>query len=654
MAGRPGKARRKPSKNQAATQPVRNTAREFSHLWIYLALLIATFVVYSQVREFSFVDYDDPDYINTPQVRQGITREGLVWAFTSGEASNWFPVTRLSHMLDFQLFGARSGMHHLTSVLVHALTALLVFACLNRATGARWRSVLVAFLFALHPLHVESVAWVAERKDVLSAFFWFLTLWTYLRYAERPGVVRYVLVLLPFCLGLMSKPMIVTLPFVLLLVDVWPLRRPRTAALVWEKIPLLALAGVSAVVTFLVQKTGGAVELLIVRPIGMRIGNALLSYAAYIGQMFWPAKLALLYPYPGPLVEWQVLFAGLLIAGISFFVLRMYRDHPYLTVGWLWYLGTLVPVIGLVQVGLQAHADRYTYIPMVGLSIMLAWGAADLLVRWPRAKPVVIASVAVACSFAILITWVQIHVWKDSESVYRHTIDVTDENYVMHYGLGATLAKIPGRLPEAISEYRTSLRISPDYADAHFNLGVALSETPGHLSEAIQEYQAALRITPNKAEAHNDLGLALAETGRLQDAIAEYKEAIRIKPTHAGAHTNLGTALSKIPGRQQEAISEYETALRIDPASAEAHNDLGGELAMIPGHQQEAIAHYEAALRIKPDFMEAHYNLGEALATIPGRLPEAITHLEAAVRIRPEPAVRQMLDRLRAMAGSHG
>ena len=583
-----GKARRKPPECPEAT-PLRppDFSRRWIYLGIYLALFLATFVVYSQVREFGFVDYDDPDYIDTPQVRQGITREGLVWAFTSGEASNWFPVTRISHMLDFQLFGARSGLHHLTSVLFHALTALLLFAFLNRSTGSRWRSALVAFLFALHPLHVESVAWVAERKDVLSAFFWFLTLWTYLRYTERPGFGRYVLVLSPFCLGLMSKPMIVTLPFVLLLVDFWPLRRPRTATLVWEKIPFIALSGVSAIITFLVQRRGGAVELLVVRPIGMRIGNALLSYVAYIGQMFWPTKLALLYPYAEHLVEWQVLFAGLVIAGISILVLRWFRNHPYLTVGWLWYLGTLVPVIGLVQVGLQAHADRYTYIPMVGLSIMLAWGAADFLVRWPRAKPVVIACAAAACSIAIVITWVQIQVWKDSESVYRHAIDVTDENYVMHFGLGATLARIPGRLPEAISEYRTALRISPEYADAHFNLGVALSETPGHLPEAIEEYQAALKIKPGKAEAHNNLGLLFAEMpGRLQDAIAEYQAAIRIKPTHAGAHTNLGTAFSRIPGHQQDAISEYETALRIDPNSAEAHNNLGGALVTIPGRQR--------------------------------------------------------------------
>ncbi len=646
-----GKARRKLPKDLEVT-PQRTASYT---VWIYLALFLATFAVYSQVREFHFVDYDDPDYIDTPQVRQGITREGVIWAFTSGEASNWFPVTRLSHMLDFQLFGTQSGWHHLTSVLFHALTVLLLFAFLYRSTGAKWRSALVAFLFALHPLHVESVAWVAERKDVLSAFFWFLTLWTYVRYSERPGIGRYALVLLPFCLGLMAKPMIVTLPFVLLLVDQWPLRRAWTANLIWEKLPFLGLATVSAIVTFLVQKSGGAVELLSIRPMSLRIENALVSYIAYIGQMFWPAKLALLYPYPAHLPEWQAMLAGLILAGISVLVLRCYRNHPYLTIGWLWYLGTLVPVIGLVQVGLQAHADRYTYIPMAGLSIMLAWGAADFLTRWPKAKPALIACVAAACSVATVVTWVQIQYWKDSESLYRHAIDVTDENYVMHYGLGATLSKLPGRLPEAISEYRTSLRISPEYADAHFNLGVALSETPGHLTEAIEEYQAAIHIRPNMAQAHNNLGLALSDTpGRLQDAISEFQAALRIKPTHAGAHTNLGAALSKIPGREQEAIAEYEAALRISPDSAEAHNNLGGALAIIPGRQQEAIAHYEAALRIKPDFMEAHYNLAEALARIPGRLPEAITHLEAAARIRPDPVVRQMLDRLRAMAGSHG
>ena len=318
-------------------------------------------MVYSPVRKFEFVNYDDPQLVNNPHQDRGITLDGLKWAFTSGEDANWFPLTRLSHMLDFQLFGEHSGLHHLVNVLLHGLATLLLFAFLHSATGALWRSAVIAFVFAIHPLHVESVAWVAERKDVLSACCWFLTLWCYVRYTERPGLARYLLVILSFCLGLMAKPMTITLPFVLLLLDVWPFKRRA----VWEKAPLFLLSGISAIVTYLVQKQFGSVDLL--HPIGLRVENALVSYVVYIVKMFWPAKLALLYPYPSSIANTQVAAALLIILGISALVLRFYRTHSYLAAGWFWYIGTLVPVIGLVQVGQQARADRYMYIPMIGL-----------------------------------------------------------------------------------------------------------------------------------------------------------------------------------------------------------------------------------------------------------------------------------------------
>ncbi len=647
-----------------------------------------------------------------------------MWALTSGEASNWFPVTRLSHLVDGQLFGADSGWHHLTSVLVHSAATLLLFAFLQRATRARWRSALVAFLFALHPLHVESVAWVAERKDVLSALFWFLTLWTYVRYVERPGFKRYLLVVLPFCLGLMTKPMIVTLPFALLLLDVWPLRRKQTSRLLWEKIPLVALSAAVAVVAYLAQKSAGSVEMVHV-PFGMRAENALIAYTVYIAKMFWPAGLAVLYPYPPAIPAWHAVVAALAIAGISVLALRSSRDHPYLTVGWLWYLGTLVPVIGLVQVGLQSRADRYMYIPMTGLSIMLAWGAADLIRRWPRTRVSVISTVAAGCALAMVSTGIQIQYWKDSESLYRRAIAVTDGNYTMHYGLAFHLARIPGRLPEAISEYQAALQSKPDYLEAesnlagalleppgrlpeaieHYeralrikpdsagvrnNLGAALGRVPGRLPEAITQYEAALRIQPdfvearnnladalratpggipkaidqyrallqihpNSAETHNKLGAVLSKMpGRLPEALSEYEFALRIKPDSIEAHNGLGALLSEMPGRLQEGIQHYEAALRIDPSSAETHNNLGAALSRVPGHTPEVISQYEAALKIKPDFMEVHYNLGVVLANIPGRLPDAITHFEAVQRIKPDPFVRQMLDRLRMMAGTRG
>lgn len=382
-------------------------------LWICAALFLATFAVYLQVGQFDFVNFDDPEYItNNYHVRQGITPEGIRWAFTSVEAANWFPLTRLSHMLDVELFGLRSGWHHLASVLIHALAALLLFAFLNRASHARWPSAFVAFLFALHPLHAESVAWVAERKDVLCAFFWFLALWAYVR-------ARHLLVVVAFCLGLMAKPMIVTLPFVLLLVNVWPLGRPRTWALLREKLPLFALSAGAAIATYLVQRASGAVRALDLFPLGLRIENALVTYVIYIARTIWPARLAAFYPYPAQVHPaqaplWQAALAGLLLALISVLVLRSFRNRPYLAVGWLWYLGTLVPVIGLVQVGAQARADRYMYVPMVGLAIMLAWGVAE----W-RSKPILAAIPAVACVAAALMatTWVQAGYWHQRDAL---------------------------------------------------------------------------------------------------------------------------------------------------------------------------------------------------------------------------------------------
>ena len=650
-------ARTRPSHVSSAGPAVEQARVPSSHAsrktWVSLTLLVVTFAVYFQVVGFGSVAYDDQDYINPAQVRQGLTWHGLTWAFTSGEAANWFPVTRLSHMLDFQLFGSRFGFHHLTSVFFHALAALLLFAFLNRSTGAPWRSALVAFLFALHPVHVESVAWIAERKDVLGAFFWFLTLWVYLRYMERPGLGRYALVLLSFSAGLMSKPMVVTLPFVLFLVDFWPLRRWRGAIQIWEKVPLLALSAASAIITFLVQQNGGSVAPANYRPFGLQIGNAILSYVVYIGQVFWPSKLALLYPFPAHVPAWEVLAATLALLSISAIVLLAYRGYPYLAFGWLWYLGTLVPVIGLVQVGIQAHADRYMYIPMTGLAIMLSWGAADVVRCWPRLKPAVIAFLATACTLAVIASWFQIRIWKDSESLFRHAIAVTEDNYEMHYTLGQTLSGMPGHLPEAIREFETALGIFPDMVEAQHGLGFALSQVPGREQEAISHYEAALRINPNFVGGHLGLAAALSKIPeRVPEAITHYEAALRAKPDDAETHINLGAALSQFPDRVPEAITHYRAALRLKPNSVEAHNDLGIGLANIPGREQEAISNYQEAIRIDPNFMYAHYNLANLLARIPGRLPEAISEMEAAYRISPEPVVRQSLDRLRAFSAS--
>ena len=626
----------------------RNDKSRLLTLEIYIGLFLTTLLVYAPVYRYGFVNFDDPDYVTrNPHVHAGLTSEGLAWALTSGEAANWFPITRISHMLDSQLFDLQSGWHHFTNVLLHALATLFLFAFLNRATGARWQSLFVAFLFALHPLHVESVAWISERKDVLSAFFWFLTLWAYVR-------KRYWLALVAFGLGLMSKPMIVTLPFVLVLLDIWPLRRPLRSA--WrEKIPFFVLSAASAIATYLIQKGSGAVREFEQFPLGLRVENALISYAIYIVKMFWPARLAVFYPYPRELPIWQVALSALLLVAISVFVLRVRSSRPYLAVGWLWYLGTLVPVIGLIQVGAQARADRYMYVPMVGLSIMLAWGASEILKR----RAAVIGVVAcVACG---VLCEAQIRYWRSSEMLFRHALDVTTNNYLAHHNLGVALAD-EGRIPEAIDQYQAALQIEPNAANVQTDYGNALAQS-GRLPEAIAHYQEALRILPDAPVTHNDLGNALAATpGRLPEAIAEYQTALRLKPDYEDARNNLAKVQSNAAemqynmgvdfaksGKPEAAIPHFKEALRLKPDYVDAHNNLGVVLASA-GRVPEAISHFEAALRIDPNSprsFDAHVNLGIALSGIPGRMPEAIRHFEAALRIKPDPEIRQMLDRLK-------
>jgi tetratricopeptide (TPR) repeat protein len=630
-------------------------------LWIYLALFAATLLVYLQARTFDFVNYDDPEYVTqNSHVRAGITPEGLGWAFTSGDAANWFPATRISHMLDVQLFGLDSGWHHVTNILLHALAAMLLFAFLHLATQARWPSAFVALIFAVHPLHVESVAWVAERKDVLCAVFWFLALWAYVRYTARPDRGRYLLLLAAFGLGLMSKPMIVTLPFVLLLLDFWPLRRPPALR---EKLPLFALSAASAIVTVVVQKSSGAVEALATVPLGLRIENAFVAYILYIAKTFWPSGLAAFYPYPVSLPAWQPVLAGVAILGVSAAILASFRKFPYLAVGWLWFLGTLVPVIGLVQVGSQSRADRYMYVPIVGLAIMLAWGAVDLLRKWPGVRVPIVALAAAGCAVCVPLTWAQAGYWKNSETLFAHDLAVTTDNSLAEHNLGSYLLDVPGRLPDAVRHLQTAARITPDSASIRSDLATALAKS-GRPAEAIPEYQTALRISPDSAIIHNNLGNALQQTGHPSEAIAEYQAALRIEPTYADARKNLdiahhapaadsaeahyNTAMDlSHAGRLTEAVTEFEAALRLRPDYAEAQNNLGVALTQIPDRTSEALRHFQAAVKLNPNYADARFNLGVALSQLPGRMPEAIAQLEAAYRLHPDPELRQTLDRLR-------
>jgi tetratricopeptide (TPR) repeat protein len=663
--------------------------------WVYALLLVATLAAYAQVGHFDFVNYDDPVYVSrNAHVRQGITLDSVRWAFTSGEGANWFPLTRLSHLLDAQLFGMNSGWHHLTNVAIHTLATLLLFAFLLRATQALWPSAAVALIFALHPLHVESVAWISERKDVLSAFFWMLSLWAYVRYTERPGWRWYLLALLAFCLGLISKPMIVTLPFLLLLLDVWPLRRKPA---LWEKLPFFALAAAAAVATYLVQQASGAVRAFGTVPLGLRLENALDSYVIYIAKMVWPAGLAVFYPYPAGIPVWQPVLAGVVLLGVSALVVRSIREYPYLAVGWFWYLLTLAPVIGIVQVGGQARADRYMYVPMIGLTIMLAWGAVDLIQRRPHLKsthlkstPIAVAALAGLACLALTVR--QAEFWSNSVSLFQHAVDVTESNDVAEHNLGTALLEVPGRLPDAIGHLQNAIRINANSFGAHIDLGNALSKIPKRLPDAVAEYRAALRtyrefepsgreldpsarelepssaiphsnlcgalsklpdglteaigecqvavrIDPGFAQAHDNLGVALSKAGRMQEAVAEFEAALRLEPDNADARNNLdetkGALLSRDPARLPDAIAQYQAALRQNPNSAETEYNLALALAKTPGRLPDAITHFEAALRLNPSSAEAHNNLGFVLTNFPARLPEAIGHFEAALRINP-------------------
>jgi tetratricopeptide (TPR) repeat protein len=615
-------------------------------------LLLAVGLIFGQTGRYEFVNFDDGGYVaENPYISGGLTVRGITWVFTHSHEGNWHPLTGLTHMLDCQLYGLNPGAHHLTNVLLHAATAVLLFLVLWQMTNGFWPSALVAALFAVHPLRVESVAWASERKDVLSALFFVLTLGAYVRYARSPfSRKRYLLVVAAYALGLMAKPMLVTLPCVLLLLDYWPLGRmisPTTEPparggrssrfsfprrLVLEKLPLLLLTVVFCGVTLWAQ--GEAVTPTDRLPFGWRLANALVSCVAYLGQFFWPAGLAVYYPHlRSHLPIWQAAAALVLLGGISAGALACWRRYPYLLIGWLWYLGMLVPVIGLVQVGAQGMADRYTHLTQIGLCIAVVFGLADLTRSWSYRGWVRGVSSALVLAVLMGCAWRQTSFWQDSETLWSHALACTSQNHVAHNELGLVLAG-RGRFDQAIAHYQKALEISPDYAETHNNLGVALAGS-GQVDSAMAHYQKALEIEPNSAEIHNNLGNALAGRGQLDLAIAHYQKALEIKPDYADAHYNLGNALAG-RGQVDSAIAHYQKALEIKPDYAQAHNNLGNALTG-RGQVDSAIAHYQKALEIKPGYAQAHYNFGRALSE-KGRFDEATAHFQRAVQLKPDDA----------------
>ena len=632
---------------------------------IPLVLALLTLAVFWQVSGHDFVNLDDEQYVTqNPHVRGGLTAGNLTWALTTTHASNWHPLTWLSHQLDVQFFGMDPAGHHGVSLFFHVANTLLLFFLLNRMTQTLWQSAAVAFLFALHPLHVESVAWVAERKDVLSTFFLLLTLWAYFVYTRGPGVVRMIPVAVLFALGLLSKPMLVTLPFVLLLLDYWPLGRYRAPekpalqplptpgiespgkkkkqrkkaagesppvpperkepsaaaivpwALVTEKIPLFALTILSSIMTFLAQQKGGAMSPLDDIPLLMRLGNALISYASYIVKTVFPQGLAVFYPYPSGIAAWQVLGSAALIGTMTFLAVRCRKQYPYAFVGWFWYLGTLVPVIGIVQVGMQAMADRYTYVPQIGLFIAVAWGAGDLASRQSHGRKILAALTAVVFASLTVVTWNQISHWRSSITLFEHALRVTEQNSLAHLNLGVALNRA-GKGSEAAEHYREALRINPNSSGGHFNLANYYVST-GRKDEALNHYREAIRINPRYANAYNNLGLLMVSERRAEEAIPYYSRAIELDPSNAGMRYNYGIALAAT-GRLPEAIEQFNSALEGRPNYPEAHNYLGMAL-MMQENREEAIRHFRQALWLKPDFTLARRNLDNALGN---RNPQA-------------------------------
>jgi tetratricopeptide (TPR) repeat protein len=572
-----------------------------------LALMLLASVVlamYWQVREHSFVTYDDDVYIlDNPRVRDGLTWDGVRWAFTTTHAANWHPLTWLSHMLDCQLFGVEPGSHHLSSVVLHAANVALLFLALFYLTGGFWPSLLVAAIFAVHPLRVESVAWAAERKDLLAGFFWMTTMLAYCHYARRPRPGRYLPVFLSLALGLMAKPMLVTLPCVLLLLDFWPLRRSPLRWLILEKLPLCGLAAASCTVTVIAQSSGGAVSATEILPLGWRSANALTSYVGYLWKSIWPSGLAFYYPHPAILSTGVFAFAilgSLLLAAGTYLALRHSGRHPYVTVGWLWYLGTLVPVIGLVQVGSQAMADRYAYLPLIGIYIAVAWSLAAAVSRWPRIRTAVAGALCLALAALALATWRQAGHWRDSRALYEHALLVTERNYLAHNGLGNVLQRA-GALDEAMVHFERALAIKPDFAIAHNNLGVLLKNR-GDLAGAAAHYEHAIRVKPDFSQAHSNLGNVLARQGDLAGAAEHYRRAIEIDPGRPAPLINLGNLFFS-RGDFAEAILQYERALLIDPGLADAHKNIGVSYERL-GDLPKAVVHYRRALEIDPRMSE--------------------------------------------------
>lgn len=626
--------------------PVKRDRRAVLGLCLLLAVM--TLGVFGQTVNYDFVNFDDGTNVyENPRVIGGLRVSAVIRAFTEFHAANWIPLTSVSYMLDAQLYGLWPGGYHLTNVVLHTATAVLLLLVLARMTGALWPSAFVAMVFAIHPLRVESVAWVSERKDVLSGLFFVLTIGAYALYTERASLGRFLMVVLAFGLGLMAKPMLVTLPFVLLLLDWWPLGRwdplalvyrtrqtdqvprghPSHDRVVYEKAPLFVLAAASCVVTLMAQRPAMAPAAEI--PFSSRLANAAVAYVDYVGQTFYPAGLAVLYPHPGSnLPVAKVAWAVLLLCGITTATIVYSPKRPYLLVGWLWYLGMLVPVIGLVQVGNQATADRYTYLPQIGLTILITWAAADVVSTW-RYRRLACAAAATLVAIALLgCTWRQTTYWRDSKTLWNRTLACTSPNAVAHNNLGIVLNDA-GEFEQAVKHYREALVINPKFVPAYNNWGNLLFGR-GQAVKAVEQYKKALAIDPYNAGTQNNWGTALARLGQAEQAFEHFREALVIDPKFADAHNNYGSVLA-MRGQAEQAIEHFREALALEPSNAAFHINCGKALLEL-GQAEPAVEHFREASATNPSDALAHYHLGVGLVQV-GQLEQAIDHFKKALDV---------------------
>jgi Flp pilus assembly protein TadD len=628
---------------------------------ICLGLTLAVLIAYSPLWRAQFTLFDDIDYVTAnDMVKKGLSGQGLVWAFSTFHAANWHPLTWLSHMLDVQLYGMNPAGHHLTSVLLHLVNSVLLFFLLLRMTKARWASALVAAFFALHPLHVESVAWISERKDVLSALFWMLSVGAYVRYAGELATKGarardfYAASVLWFVLGLMAKPMLVTLPCVLILIDYWPLQRlrPPLARLMAEKFPFFILAAASSVITFFAQRQGNAVMPLGGLSLRMRLENAPISYLRYLEKTFWPANLALFYPFPEQWPIWEVSFALALLAGITAWALWRIRSQPYLAVGWLWFLGMLAPVIGLVQVGGQSMADRYDYLPGIGIFIMVVWAGREWLAcLGPRTLAILSGLALVACT---IVTRIQAQYWTNDETLFRHALAVTGPNGAMENDLGKILLQ-KGRVDEALPHLYQAVEFAPGYPLPHYNLGSALL-AKGKVPEALAQFDIQVHLDPNDSMGQDNFGGVLLKEGLVQDAIPHLEKAVQLRPDSALYHYTLGNALRQA-GHAAEAVSQYEDSLRLFPNYLNAASALAWMLATTPDRSlrngPEAVQFALLAVQLSPEGDPKAGGILAAAYAEAGNFPAAKAAARRALQLAGAAGDAALVDTLRAQLVSY-